>query len=492
MAFGFSPKHEQELPLDDLSAEQFLILSIEAVKKLDCYMSYISETGFIAFTKMSMSSWSEQVKLTMKDNAADLQSECMGNQVVDWGKNKKNIENLINAINELKAELSPDELTQRYEALKPDLLAKEGELFSASPAVSKDKFRGFLAIFKPTQGYFITPLLINLNILLFILMVISGGDIMQPDSATLLKWGGNFRSVTLDGEWWRLLTCCFLHIGILHLLMNMYALLYIGLLLEPHLGKTRFISAYLITGVAASLSSLWWQDFTISAGASGAIFGMYGVFLALLTTNLLGSSVKQAFMTSIVVFIAFNIINGLKPDSGIDNAAHIGGLLSGLLTGYAFVPGLKNEKNAGLNYATIGILIVILLISCSVVYKKLPNDIGMYDKKIEQFSAMENRALLIYNMPEGTPEYKMLAELRDSGIYYWNESLKLIESMDDLDLPQPLKKQNNKLKEYCELRIKCYELMYKGMDEGTDQYTDEVDNYNLKINNLITDLQSEN
>jgi rhomboid protease GluP len=110
-------------------------------------------------------------------------------------------------------------------------------------------------------------------------------------------------------------------------------LLYIGLLLEPYLGKTRFLTAYLISGIAASMTSLWWNDLTISAGASGAIFGMYGVFLALLSTNLLDKSVKKVLFTSIAVFAGYNILNGLKSNSGIDNAAHIGGLISGLIIG---------------------------------------------------------------------------------------------------------------------------------------------------------------
>ena len=79
-------------------------------------------------------------------------------------------------------------------------------------------------------------------------MAINGVNIMLPDNGSLLNWGANFRPMTLDGQWWRLLTNCFLHIGIFHLLMNMYALLYIGVLLEPLLGRTRFLSAYLLTG----------------------------------------------------------------------------------------------------------------------------------------------------------------------------------------------------------------------------------------------------
>jgi len=99
MAFGLSPKYIQDLPLDNLTPEQFLVLAIEAAKKLDWNIGYTSETGFIAFTKFSMSSWSEEVKIKISGDNANLKSECTGSQMVDWGKNKENIEELIRTFN---------------------------------------------------------------------------------------------------------------------------------------------------------------------------------------------------------------------------------------------------------------------------------------------------------------------------------------------------------------------------------------------------------
>ena len=319
-------------------------------------------------------------------------------------------------------------------------------------------------------------------------MLISGVHILLPENQDLVNWGANFRPLTLEGQWWRLFTACFLHIGIFHLLLNMYALLYIGLLLEPYLGKTRFLAAYLISGIAASLTSLWWNDLTISAGASGAIFGMYGVFLALLTTNLFDSSVKKALLTSIVVFVGYNILNGLKPDSGIDNAAHIGGLLSGLIIGYAFIPSLKKFNNSALKLSIIGALAFVLFVSSFFVYKTLPNDIGKYEEKMRMFVSWESLAMEVYELPQGTPDEKILYELKDKGIYYWNENIKLIDSCKELDLPVSIRERNEKLREYCELRIKLYELIYKAIDEGTEEYQNEINGYNQKIEALIAEL----
>ena len=491
MAFGFSPKNIQKYNLDNLDKEHFLVFAIEAASELDWNVSFISETGFIAYTKFSMSSWREEVTIKIDNGAVNIKSECTGAQIMDWGKNKRNVNELIYVIERKRKELTQTEIESKVIELQQRYVSKEEDILNKPPSTSKEKLTNFFSIFVPTKGYFVTPILINLNILIFIAMILSGVHFLMPENQSLLEWGANFRPLTLAGQWWRLFTATFLHIGILHLLLNMYALLYIGLLLEPYLGKTRFIAAYLISGIAASVASLWWHDLTISAGASGAIFGMYGVFLALLTTNLLDKSVKKTLLASIAVFVGYNILNGLKPDSGIDNAAHIGGLVSGLIIGYAFLPSLKKHDNTKLKSLTIGILSVVLFVSSFTVYKSLSNAMEKYDEKINRFVALESMALEVFYLPEGTPTEKILYELKERGIYYWNESLILIESLNDLNLPRPILEKNAKLKEYCELRIKSYKLYYKAISEETDKYQIEINDYNSKIETIIKELTGE-
>lgn len=486
MAFGLSPKHVQDISLDNLTAQQFLVLTLEAAKKLDWSVGHVSETGFVAFTKFSMSSWSEEVKVKIEGSSAQLKSECTGSQVVDWGKNKANIEKLVETFNELKDSFNPEELANKYEELKSNLISAESEGLDETPLTTKGKLTNFFSIFKPTKGYFITPVLIDLNIIIFILMIVSGVNILLPDSESLIKWGANFRPVTLNGEWWRLLTSCFLHIGVIHLLLNMYALLYIGLLLEPYLGKARFSTAYLLTGIISSVTSLWWHEYTVSAGASGAIFGMYGVFLAMLTTNLIEKSARKALLTSIAVFVGYNLLNGLK--GGIDNAAHIGGLVSGLIIGYTFIPALKKPEDRKLEYRPIILLIAASLILSFLVYKKIPNDIAIYENKIKEFTSLETSALEVYNLPQNTPDEKILVGIKDKGIHNWNESIKLIDSFKAMDLPAEITRRNQLLREYCELRIKSYELLYKAISENTEKYKDEIEVYNKQIEAKINQI----
>lgn len=486
MAIGFTPKHIEDFLLNDLSQHQFLVLANETVKKINWKVGYISNNGLIAYTDNGMFSWNAEINIKIENGVANIQSASTGSEMMDFGKNKKNVAKFIDSFKGLKQTITEEEIDTKYQELKEQLVSQEEDILKLPPATTTGKIKDFFSVFKPTQGLFITPILLDLNILIFILMAISGVNIMLPDNESLLNWGANFRPMTLEGEWWRLITNCFLHIGIFHLLMNMYALLYIGVLLEPYLGKTRFISAYLLTGITASVASLWWHDLTISAGASGAIFGMYGVFLAMLTTNLIEKTARKALLTSIAVFVGYNLIYGLK--GGIDNAAHIGGLIGGLVIGYALIPGLKRPAENKLKFGTIGLLTILILVSSFVVLKKIPNNIGAYDTKMKEFFAMESMALEVYNMPQNTPDDEILQEIKNRGIYYWNENIKLIDSFKELDLPLEIRTRNRILKEYCELRIKSYEFIYKAISEETDQYRPQIEDYDKQIEAKIKEL----
>lgn len=488
MAFGLIPKFIQEQEIDNRSVEQLLVLAVEAAHKLDWKIVHSGKDQLIAHTGFSFSSWSEQVTVDISDGVLNIKSECTGNQVVDWGKNKKNVTRFMAAVLELNEALTPEAIHEKYEAIRT-ANTQEGEVSLTDEApVVEEKKKGILAMLKPTKGFFVAPILIGINVLVFIVMAVSGVHIFEPDNESLLNWGANFRPLTLDGEWWRVFTSCFLHIGIIHLLFNMYALLYIGTLLEPFLGKTRFLAAYIIAGVAASVTSLWWHELTISAGASGAIFGLYGVFIALLTSDLIEKSTKKELITSMGIFVGYNLLYGLRPGSGVDNAAHIGGLLSGIIIGLVFVPGLRKYESRPLKLYAIGILTGALLLSSFFIFSMLPNDLVQYDKKMEKFATMESLAMEVYNLPEETPKEKVMEELKDKGIYYWKENLKLLDSVQQMDLPPTIEARNKKLKEYCTLRIKAFELIYASIQEDSDRYNEDISNYNQKIEAIIASL----
>lgn len=194
-----------------------------------------------------------------------------------------------------------------------------------------NSLKEYIDLLIPKDGYFVTPIIAIVNILVFILMVFSGMGFISFQGTDLLQWGGNFRQSTIDGEWWRLVSSIFLHSGFMHLVANMVGLLLVGAFLEPLLGRLRFTLLYLATGVIASCSSIVWYEASVSVGASGAIFGLYGLFIAFMLMKVFPWEFSKVFLISSLFFVGFNLIMGLA--GGIDNAAHIGGLVSGFLIG---------------------------------------------------------------------------------------------------------------------------------------------------------------
>lgn len=181
----------------------------------------------------------------------------------------------------------------------------------------------------------VTPTLVVLNVLIFIAMVIVqrrlGG--FTPDLPA--RWGANIGLLTLGGQWWRLVTALFLHANLMHLLLNMWAFWTVGRMTERLYGNGTLLFLYLGSGVIANLTTLLWEPTHGSIGASGAIFGVFGAFLAFLVheKTKVPATVMRAHWFSTAAFVGFNLVEGaLEP--GVDNAAHVGGLLAGFALGW--------------------------------------------------------------------------------------------------------------------------------------------------------------
>jgi rhomboid protease GluP len=181
----------------------------------------------------------------------------------------------------------------------------------------------------------ITLALLIINCAVFACTVLAGAGLLNPDGEILVQWGTNFGPLTLNGQWWRLFTSMFLHFGLIHLAFNMWALWNLGLLTERLFGSAYFLVLYIFAGVCGSLLSLYWHPDLNSAGASGAIFGVMGGLLAFVLnpTTRVPASVAAAQRNTALIFIAYNLFFGLH--AGIDNAAHIGGLIGGFAMGWA-------------------------------------------------------------------------------------------------------------------------------------------------------------
>ena len=483
------PSYIKEFPLINQPPEQFLAMARRACIELGWKVGFVSDSGLIAETEMPIdqNNSGEEITITLEPELATIQSVSKGNAALDSGRNKTNISDLLRKVKELDARFSPDDYEIEIEKLKQVKVSPENDILRSQFPKEKTKWWAF---FIPSKTHFVLPILMDLNIILFVLMCVSSGSvetILQPNNDVLLHWGANFKPLTLAGEWWRLFTCMFEHIGIIHLLMNMYALLYVGLFLEPILGKWRFLIAYISSGLFASLASLWWHDNTISAGASGAIFGMYGVFLALLLTNLLEKSVRNAILKSIGIFIAYNLLFGLK--AGVDNSAHIGGLLSGFIIGFLLYFDITKIASKVTKVAMLILILLLPIIASFVLFPKIKNPFGDYQKVFERFQEFETVALSAYKQDTPIDSQVYLADLKNDGIPNWEKAINELKKLDAIDLPKELIPIKQSLQQYAQLRYQ-EAVMHKELLAGEKIHSDssftEIEN---RIEQVLKNLQ---
>ena len=182
----------------------------------------------------------------------------------------------------------------------------------------------------------VTTILVGLNVLVFVAMVATGVSFTSPNTDVLLKWGANWGPYSLGAQPWRILTSNYLHIGIIHIFFNMWCLWNLGQLTERILDRWTYIIAYTLCGIGGSLASLWWHPMVVGAGASGAIFGLAGLMITVFYFGSLNANKAaiRPILRSLISFAGYNLLIGLAP--GIDNSAHIGGLLTGLGLGAVF------------------------------------------------------------------------------------------------------------------------------------------------------------
>lgn len=189
----------------------------------------------------------------------------------------------------------------------------------------------------PHAWGWVTNLVIAANVVVFVALALQGAGWFEVvDIMPYVRFGANRADATTDGQWWRLGASMFLHFGLVHLLLNMWALLQVGHLVERLFGRALYAVLYFGSGVAGSVASLLWHRETLvwSAGASGAVFGIYGALLGFMLRErqALPRTVLQPMLKSTLLFAAYNLFYGFAR-SGIDNAAHIGGFAAGMLLG---------------------------------------------------------------------------------------------------------------------------------------------------------------
>ncbi len=265
---------------------------------------------------------------------------------------------------------------EQYEA------AQRGEVSDVQPVMAAPWQRS-VAYNAP-----VTTALLVLNVVVFLLMAASGSSISDPSGQDLIRWGSNFSPFTLGGQYWRLVTHMFVHIGYFHLLMNIWFLYALGSACERLLGSVSYAVMYLIAGVAGGVASLAWHPITNSAGASGALFGILGAMIAAYKFGefSMPRSYIQASLRSMLFCAGINLLWGMT--GGIDNAAHIGGLVAGFLFGLLVVKAAPDENDFGRRF------LVMLVVASAVgggFWLVMSGKAGVQDPQVRAGQLLQQR-----------------------------------------------------------------------------------------------------
>lgn len=284
---------------------------------------------------------------------------------VDYGDNVKLVNNDANGdlsvfIKNLKdfkknqalIEVFPDiiEKTNHHEK-GIELLFKITDDINVTNEKKNKRMEKIFSSKKPT----ITYILIAISTLMFI---ISGGGY---NIEKLLLLGANYGPLVKEGEIYRLIACMFLHAGIIHIALNMYSLYIIGPKVEDFFGKWKYLIIYFLSGLSSSLLSIALGTDTVSVGASGAIFGLFGslIYFGYSYRGYIGSMIKSQMITIVI----YNLLMGFFIP-GIDMWGHIGGLIGGLLV--ASMLGTIENKKYNINHIVVMLIYFAFLIYLAI------------------------------------------------------------------------------------------------------------------------------
>lgn len=350
VCWGYSPKIEKFIPLSDFPADKYLIIVRQAIENLGWKLSHVSESGIIAYTPLSFQSYSEEIAVRIQDNFAVVKSECVGIQLLfnDYGKNEANLGKLFHEFDYVQYHLQ-EQWDEQVRTFREYVAQQDDEYFEKAPLAIKNKIKNVFHLFFFKKGYAISPILLLLNIFCFIgwvLLLVStpfyiafsqgSTDLSIEQFQNVQILGSLNRKLVLEGDYWRLISYQFMHASPRHLFFNMYAFIYLGLMIENKIGWKNFLLIYILSGICGGLNSIAFHENIYTVGSSGAIMGLFGAMMALLINRFFEKSANKALLVSTAFVLALMLINGsISPM--VDNACHFGGLISGFVITYILV-----------------------------------------------------------------------------------------------------------------------------------------------------------
>lgn len=359
------------------------------------------------------------------------------------------------------------------ENIEPEL-HPEGEAAVSEQKKTAEATRKFFASLAAyTPHAFITPTIIVANVVVFILMAATGINPLAPTIQGVLDWGANFGPKTMDGEWWRLFTCMFLHFGIIHIGFNMWVLFDVGRLVERLVGNLGFALIYVASGLMGSLASLAWNPTVVSAGASGAVFGAVGALLGFIVIrhDTVPVEILKSLRGSFGAFLVYNLVFGMVVP-GIDMAAHVGGLAMGFVGGLICSQPLTPAVKIGRWWRNGVVLVAGIASVLAAVYAlpEAPPDVG---DELAEFGRLELVAIneLDNLLSDGLPDDKLADGVEQRVLPIWGECRRCI----DVAMDAPLADQEylSNVAEYIDVRSLSCQVLVNGLREQDEGKIDE-------------------
>ena len=336
------------------------------------------------------------------------------------------------------------------------------------------------AMVQGEAGTGMTFLLIAANCVIFFITVLAGGGWGNTEWDILYQFGGNYTVAIQQGEYWRFLSSVFLHNGIFHLFMNMVGLFYGGVLAERIIGGKRFLLMYLSAGVAGSACSYFFHAETLSVGASGAVFGIFGFLFGHYFLPGTGKELRKAVLIQLLVYIGLNLLYGMK--DGIDNWAHAGGLAAGLLVGLAWTygnaPKEEAEPDEAWNFRTaisgirLWLMPALIFTGCAGLIQAKPRTLQQYMELMNQADRYYGQAMRAYPNSEDSGAMR---KLQDSGIAGWSSIIRILDTaaaIPGLDSGRLALCQ--RFRRAAEQRQIAYRYVLRAVQEQSPRYYDSV------------------
>ncbi|HEU4731117.1 MAG TPA: rhomboid family intramembrane serine protease, partial [Kofleriaceae bacterium] len=338
-----------------------------------------------------------------------------------------------------------------------------------------------------------TYALIAANVLMFAVEVARGIDPVSPTPMQLRDLGASYPPLTLGGDWWRLGASMFLHFGLIHIALNMVCL-YQARVVEALCGHLGFAVVYLVAGLGGGVASLIASPGNVTAGASGAVFGVYGAFAAFLVLrrSQIPEEVWQRTARSLASFLVINLVFGLTA-SGISLSSHVGGFIVGFAGGATLLAGARADAQR--TGRSLAILVAGLgLTALAVLTLRAP---PLMPPALDRFDAVEHASITAYN---AAVERAKTGEIKDPELADFVEREVLApyrkaraDVLATRDIPEGMRPLVDKLETYAAARIAAWEALEAALREGDpEKHQAKLEVYKAREAEVATALAAYN